>query len=55
MILSRIRISNRRLAIETGRFSKTPRNEKICLHCKADSVSEIDDEQHLLLRCSRFT
>ena len=55
IILSKIRISNHRLAIETGRFSKTPRSERICLHCKADNVSEIDDEQHLLLRCSRFS
>ena len=55
IILSKIRISNHRLAIETGRFSKTPRNERICLHCKTDNVSEIDDEQHLLLRCSRFS
>ena len=56
IILSKIRISNHRLAIETGRFSKTPRNERICLHCnKTDNVSEIDDEQHLLLRCSWFS
>ena len=55
IILSKIRISNHRLAIETGRFSKTSRNERICLHCKTDNVSEIDDEQHLLLRCSRFS
>ena len=53
--ISKIRINNYRLAIEMGRFSKTPRNERICLHCKADNVSEIDDEQHLLLRCSRFS
>ena len=38
-----------------GRFSKTPRNERICLYCKADDVSEIDDEQRLLLRCSRYS
>ena len=30
-------------------------NERICLYCKADNVSEIDDEQHLLLRRSRFS
>ena len=48
-------MSVHRLAIETDRFSKTPRNERICLHCKTDNVSEIDDEQHLLLRCSRFS
>ena len=44
IILSKIRISNHRLAIEMGRFSKTPQNERICLHCKTDNVSEIDDE-----------
>ena len=53
-MLSKIRISNHRLAIETGRFSKTPRNERICLHCKTDNVSEIDDEQHLLLQLSHI-
>ena len=42
-------------SIETGRFSKTPRNERICLHCKTDNFSEIDDEQHLLLKCSGFS
>ena len=55
IIISKIKISSHRLAIETGRFSKTPRNERICLYCKADNVSEIDDEQQLLLRCSRFS
>ena len=48
-------INNHRLAIKTGRFSKSPRNERLCLYCKADNVSEIDDEQHLLLQCSRFS
>ena len=56
IILSTMRISNHRLAIETGRFSKTPRNERLCLFCKANNnFSEIEDEQHVLLRCSRYT
>ena len=55
IIISKIRISILRLAIETGWFSKTPRNEKKCLFCKANNVSEIDDEPHLLLRCSRLS
>ena len=55
MILSKIRISNHRSAIETGRFSKIPRNERLCLFCKANNFSEIEDEQHVLLRCSRYT
>ena len=51
-----MRISNRKLAIETGRFSKTPRNERSCLFSKANNnFSEIKDEQHVLLRCSRYT
>ena len=52
-ILSKIRKSNHRLAIETVRFSKTPRNEKNHLYCTADNVSEKDND--LLLRCSRFS
>ena len=56
IILSKMRISNHRLAIETGRFSKTPRNERVCLFCKANNnFSEIEDEQHMLLRSSRYT
>ena len=52
--LSKMRISNHRLAIETGRFSKTPRNERLCIFCKANNIYEIEDEQHVLLRCSKF-
>ena len=56
IILSKMRISNHRLAIETGRFSKTPRNDRLCLFCKANNnFSEVEDEQHVLLRCSRYT
>ena len=29
----KILISNYRLAIGTGRFSKTPRNDRLCLYC----------------------
>ena len=54
IIIPKIRISNHRLAIETVMFSKTPRNERICLCCKADNFSKIDDEQHLLLRFSEI-
>ena len=31
---TKIRISNHRFAVETGRFSKTPRDERFCLFCK---------------------
>ena len=42
---SKIRISNHRLAIETGRFNKTPRNDRICLYCKNRSNPVIEDEK----------
>ena len=54
IVLSKMRISNHRLAIETGRFPKTPRNERLCIFCKANNIYEIEDEQHVLLRCSKF-
>ena len=55
IIISKMRIRNTRLAIERGRFSKTPRNERVCLFCKANnSFSGIEDEQHVLLRFSRY-
>ena len=40
----RVRISNHRFAVETGRLSKTPRDEILCTFCKAkqkQSVYEI--------------
>ena len=54
IILSNMRISNHRLAIKTGRFSKIQRNERLCLSCKANSISELEDEQHMILQCLRF-
>ena len=54
IVLSKMRISNHRLAIETGRFSKTPSHERLCIFCKANNIYEIEDEQHVLLRCSKF-
>ena len=51
---SRRRISNHRLAIETGRFSKTPRNDRLCLYCKKHSSLGIEDEKHILLHCPRY-
>ena len=50
----KIRISNHRLAIETGRFNKTQRNDRLCLYCKHHSKSDIEDEKHILLRCPRY-
>ena len=54
IILSEMRISNHKFAMETGGFSKIPRNERVCLSCKPNSISEIEDEQHVILGCFRF-
>ena len=44
---SKIRISNHRFAIETGRFSKIPRDERLHLFCKKQSKSVIEDKKHI--------
>ena len=44
--LVRFRISSRQLRIETGRYKKTPRNERICYFCTSN---KIEDENHFLL------
>ena len=45
---TKIRISNHRFAVETGRFSKIPRDERLCLFCKKKKTnSVIEDEKHV--------
>jgi hypothetical protein len=34
--------------IETGRYTKIPRNERICKNC---TNQEIEDETHFLTKC----
>ena len=41
---SKMRISNHRFAIETGRFRKNQRDERWCLFCKHQSNAVIEDE-----------
>ena len=52
--LTKLRISNHRLVIETGRFNKITRNERLCRFCKNENISDIEDEKHVLFRCIRF-
>ena len=44
--VTRIRLGSHRLKIETGRWSRTPRNERLC------TCGSIQDEAHVLLECS---
>jgi hypothetical protein len=50
---AKFRISNHKLKIETGRYSKpiTPLENHICEKCFSD---EIESEEHLLLKCSFY-
>jgi hypothetical protein len=48
--LTKLRISNHKLAIETGRYTKpiTARSDRVCLLCAS---GQVEDEQHFLLAC----
>ena len=47
--VTKMRISCHLLPIESGRYKKIPRVERLCPLCNR---SEIDDEFHYLLKCS---
>ena len=47
--LSRLRLSSHRLRVETGRWARIPREERIC-SCE---LAELQDEEHVILRCPK--
>ena len=49
--LSRLRCSAHHLEIETGRWSKTPINER---YCKVCNDGKVGDEFHLTMECKTF-
>lgn len=46
--VTKFRLSNHRLAIETGRHNKTPLEMRFCTFCP----DKIEDETHFLFECS---
>ena len=50
-VITRWRLSNHRLRIETGRYCHPiiPHNERICLDCRT-----VEDENHVIFNCPRF-
>lgn len=53
-ILTKYRLSDHRLAIETGRHKKTwlPKEERVCGHCM---TGEVETEMHFLLYCDKYS
>ena len=49
IILTRWRLSCFDLQIETGRYNRTPREERLCSLCGV-----VEDEQHVLFRCRAY-
>ncbi len=52
-ILTKYRLSEHRLAIETGRHRKSwlPREQRVCVHCE---TGEIETEIQFLLQCHKY-
>ena len=47
----KLRISNHKLNIETGRYDKISRCDRICPVCSLD----IEDEVHFLFDCAKYS
>ena len=45
-LICKFRISDHSLAVETGRYKKVPREDRLCNTCNI-----IDDEHHFLFDC----
>ena len=50
--LSRLRLTSHSLAVETGRYNGTPREERMCIKCNMNSI---ENEYHFLLVCPHYT
>ena len=50
-MLSKLRISAPKLAIEGGRYLNIPKHERICAACNS---GEVEDGEHFLLKCSLY-
>ena len=49
IIITRWRLSFTKLAIETGRYTSTPRNERLCQLCDV-----VEDETHAIFHCKAY-
>ena len=49
--ISRLRLSSHRLAIETGRWQKIPKENRLCRYC---NLNKIESESHFLFECHSY-
>ena len=49
--LTRLRVSSHKLSVETGRFNKTPLENRLCAMCDKGLV---EDEFHLMISCTAY-
>ena len=52
--MSKLRLSSHSLEIETGRYTRVPPEERMCLFCKHKGNNNVEDEKHFLLKCPMF-
>ena len=52
-VISKLRLSSHNLHIEKGRHQKPklPLEQRLCVYC---NLSEVEDEQHFILRCTLY-
>ena len=49
--ITKLRTSSHKLEIETGRYNKIPRDQRLCKNC---ILNKIEDENHLLFECHMY-
>ena len=49
--MTKLRLSGHRLEIETGRYSNTAAETRLCSYCQFTGQETVEDEMHFLLRC----
>ena len=55
-VLAKLRTSNHKLAIETGRHCKpiVPVEQRLCTFCKSKCIEILEDEFHFVLFCPLY-
>ena len=48
-VITRWRLSNHKLRVETGRYNGVPRSDRVCLECNV-----VEDESHAIYACPMF-